>query len=73
MMGRIESFHRPLDPSERLLVELLLKHPFPGRDELVDQLATVTVKRIDENGSLSFEKNIGRRARACEVSNTDRG
>jgi hypothetical protein len=54
-MRHLDAVYRPMDPAERSLVEFLLRHSFPGRDELLIQMEGATVKTIDENGSLSFE------------------
>jgi len=45
---------RTMTDRERALVDRLLSRSFPGRDELVAQLQTVTVCRIDCEGSLEF-------------------
>jgi hypothetical protein len=41
-------------PRERELLRKLLEPEFPGRDELVQQLETAKVRRIDDDGSLEF-------------------
>lgn len=46
--------YRQVGSEERVLIERLLRNPFPGRDELRVQLNTLTVIEIDERGSLAL-------------------
>jgi Domain of unknown function (DUF6984) len=45
---------RPLSELERQLLAVLLSTDFSGRDALVEQVATASVREIDHNGSLEF-------------------
>lgn len=49
------SSHRPLSEWERRLLVRLLEPPFPGRDQLREQLDQVLARAIDENGSLELQ------------------
>jgi hypothetical protein len=51
----IEKEYRPLTESERAIFDRLLEKSFPGRNELVQQLQDLLVKRVDEEGSLSLK------------------
>ncbi len=51
----MESNFRPLEASERELLQGLLAPEFPGREELRRQLDSLLVKRIDEDGSLALQ------------------
>jgi len=42
-----------LDTREAQLLEKLLSHDFPGRDELREQVASVLCRTIDEDSALS--------------------
>ena len=53
---------RDLTTVERSILDRLLQDPFPGRDEISNQLNTCKVKPIDENGSLKFEVTAGKKA-----------
>jgi len=41
------------------LLETLLNHEFPGRDELREQLGSVVGRTIDEDGGLSLQCSVG--------------
>lgn len=45
---------RPLKTNERDLLKRLLEVNFPGRDELLEQLESVTATELDDNGSLAL-------------------
>ncbi len=45
---------RAIQPQEQRVISSLLVEPFPGRDEIFEQMATAMAKTIDENGSLEF-------------------
>jgi hypothetical protein len=47
--------YRPLKTNERELLEKLLEPDFPGRDELLGQISSVTAKEIDEDGGLALQ------------------
>jgi hypothetical protein len=49
-----ERAFRRLTPYEMDLMNILLGNSFPGRDELVAQLATSTARAFDDNGSFEF-------------------
>lgn len=51
----MESNFRPLEASERELLQGLLVQEFPGREELRRQLNTVLAKRIDADGSIALQ------------------
>jgi hypothetical protein len=51
------SFRQATDQEQGLL-EKLLEPIFPGRSELLDQLKTVTVNTIDEDGSLELQCDV---------------
>jgi uncharacterized protein DUF6984 len=51
----MESSFRPLTTYERELLEKLLEPEFPGRDELRQQLNSVTAKQTMEDGTLSLQ------------------
>jgi hypothetical protein len=57
---------RSLTRYEMDLVKVLLKNPFPGRDELIAQLAISTVRVFDDNGS--FEFNVTSSEHAAQVN-----
>jgi hypothetical protein len=46
--------YRPLKANERDILARLLEANFPGRDELREQLDSVTATELDENGSLAL-------------------
>jgi uncharacterized protein DUF6984 len=46
--------YRPLKTNERELLNKLLDPDFPGRNELLDQLDSVSAKEIDGDGSLTL-------------------
>jgi len=50
---------RPLDPRERGLLEKLLDAEFAGRDELRSQIASVTARQIEEDGTLRLRRGSG--------------
>ncbi|HEY1528192.1 MAG TPA: hypothetical protein VGH51_18345 [Candidatus Angelobacter sp.] len=50
---------RKLDDRERGLLEKLLEVEFPGRDELRAQLASVTAKQIEKDGTLKLRCDLG--------------
>lgn len=45
---------RPLSTMERRLLDPLLRPEFSGKEDLVKQLASAEVRRIDVDGSLQF-------------------
>jgi hypothetical protein len=45
---------RPPTPAERNVVLALLKEEFPGRDALLDQVPSLVVRSIDQEGSLEL-------------------
>jgi len=51
----VDSSFRPLKMRERELLEKLLEPEFPGRDELRQQLNSVTAKQILEDGTLDLQ------------------
>jgi hypothetical protein len=51
-----------MTPSEKELVGRLLERPFPGRDELRQQLKTAKVRVIDEDGGLEISVSSSTRA-----------
>ena len=51
----MESNFRPLELSERELLQGLLAPEFPGREELRRQLDSVMARKIDEDGSLALQ------------------
>src|SRR5436309_2787521 len=53
--GLVDSSFRPLETHERELLEKLLEPEFPGRDELRQQLNSVTAKQILEDGTLALQ------------------
>ena len=55
----MDSEFRQLTDRERGLVEKLLDADFPGRDELRTQLASLTAKQIEEDGTLSLRCESG--------------
>ena len=55
----MDSGFRQLDARERGLLEKLLEAEFPGRDELRAQLASLTAKQIEEDGTLSLRCDSG--------------
>lgn len=48
---------RPLSELELQLLAVLLGTDFSGRNALVEQVATASVRAIDRNGSLEFESS----------------
>ena len=60
--------YRPLRKNEREVLEKLLEPDFPGRDELRDQLDSVTAEEIDEDGGLALKCEPSRPASVkCRV------
>src|ERR1700674_2416472 len=55
--------YRALNTREIQLLEKLLSHEFPGRDELREQVASLVCRTIDEDGGLSLKCSAGRPAR----------
>jgi hypothetical protein len=51
----MDSSFRPLKPHERELLEKLLEPEFPGRDELRQQLGSLTAKQIMDDGTLELK------------------
>lgn len=51
----MDSSFRPLTDHERGVLEKLLEPAFPGRDELLDQMNSVTAQKIDDDGSLVLQ------------------
>jgi hypothetical protein len=58
----IESEYRAPSEREMALLHRLLGVPFLGRDELVQQLSDLRVRRIDEDGSFALLVTKGVRA-----------
>ena len=56
--GDLEGF-RALTSTERKLLNSLLRPEFPGKDNLVEQLASAEVRQIDDDGSLQFRIHRG--------------
>jgi hypothetical protein len=52
---RVEADARPLTPAERNVLLALLSEEFPGRDALLDQVTSLTVRSIDREGSLELK------------------
>jgi hypothetical protein len=50
----MDSDFRPLKAPERDLLEKLLDHKFPGRDELHLQLGSVAARQIYQDGTLAL-------------------
>lgn len=50
---------RQLKDGERQLLDQLLSSPFPGRDELVDQIRESLVEECDSDGGLEFRVQSG--------------
>ena len=50
----MEEQFRPLSVRERELIERLLEHDFPGRDELRTQLRSATARQILDDGTLEL-------------------
>ena len=50
----VRNAFRPLTTYERELLEKLLEPEFPGRDELRQQLNSVTAKQLHEDGTLDL-------------------
>jgi len=50
---------RPPSDTERRLLNFLLRPEFPGKDDLVKQLASAEVRPIDDDGSLQFRIRVG--------------
>jgi len=51
----MDSTFRPLKTHERELLKKLLEPEFPGRDELRNQLNSVTAKQVFEDGTLDLQ------------------
>jgi len=45
---------RPLSSTEWRLLDSLLRPDFPGKEDLLNQLASAKVRQIDDDGSLQF-------------------
>lgn len=54
---------RPLTPLERGYIERLLTADFPGHEQIAQQLASVLVRRLDDEGSLQLVPQNDVRAR----------
>jgi hypothetical protein len=54
-------FRRPTQ-SEEAILQRLLDTQFPGRNELASLLNDVSVRLLDENGSLELQSNLGSKA-----------
>jgi hypothetical protein len=64
----MEAPYRALTAQEMQLLEKLLDHEFPGRDELRAQLGSVEGRTIDEDGGLSLRCSAESRAPvSCRV------
>jgi hypothetical protein len=50
---------RPLSGTERRLLDALLRPEFSGKEDLIKQLASAEVRRIDDEGSLQFRIRAG--------------
>jgi len=55
----VDDNFRPLTPREMGLLRRLLEREFPGRDQLREQLGSVTGRTIDEEGSLALQCRSG--------------
>jgi hypothetical protein len=53
---------RPLKASERELLEKLLDHEFPGRDDLRRQLGSAAAQQVCEDGALALRVASGQPA-----------
>ena|SRR6266511_1454535 len=51
----VEDSWRDLSLEERQVIERLLRPPFTGRDELLEQLIGAKARTVDEDGSLSIQ------------------
>jgi len=58
----MDSDFRPLRGSERELLEKLLEHEFPGRDQLREQLLSVAAQQVYEDGTLALRVSSGQPA-----------
>lgn len=58
----MEAEFRPLKTAEFEMIGKLLDHDFPGREVLHQQLASLTARQIDENGSLALRSLANHRA-----------
>jgi hypothetical protein len=58
----MDSDFRPLKAPERELLEKLLDPKFPGRDELREQLGSVSAQQVYEDGTLSLRVSSGQPA-----------
>lgn len=54
--------YRPLRENEREILEKLLEPDFPGRGELREQLNSLTVEELDEDGGLALQSVTGSQA-----------
>jgi hypothetical protein len=61
---------RTLKPDESAIIERLLQDPFPGRDELREQISRSRVRPVDEYrddyGSIEFEVEGGPKAKVTQ-------
>jgi len=57
------STYRQLSREEKAILDRLLAEPFPGRDELRDQIAHTRVQTRDEDGSIKFASTSGAEAK----------
>ena len=51
------TMYREMTDQERKLLSSLLARPFPGRDQIRDQVGSALVEQVDANGSLAFKIN----------------
>jgi hypothetical protein len=56
-----EQFRKPTQSEQAILQRLVDTH-FPGRNELAPLLNDVSVRLLDENGSLELQSNLGSKA-----------
>lgn len=60
--SKVEHVFREMNSSERVLMSRLFEDPFPGIEQLVDQIKNCLVRSIDENGSLDFKVPLQKKA-----------
>jgi len=58
----MDSDFRPIKAPERELLEKLLGHEFPGRDQLREQLLSVAAQQVHEDGTLALRVLSGQPA-----------
>lgn len=60
--AKVDHQFREMNSSERALMSRLFEEPFPGAEQLVDQIENCLVRSIDENGSLDFIVPLNQKA-----------